>query len=315
MTGPTPSASLVSRIRHGELGGIILFSQNITSPADLKRVVEQLQRAATQGGNPPLLVAVDQEGGLVRRLPQGPPISSAAAMGRTGNAEAVRQSGRATATYLRRVGINVDLAPVLDVPVSSSSFLGTRAFSQDPSVVSRLGPAFAVGMQQRRVAATAKHFPGLGTASANTDARVVVITTSRNELIRRLAPFKVAIADDVQIVMVSNAVYPAFDSSRLPAVLSTAIVSDLLRKQLGFRGVVITDTMSAPGPRQYADAATRAVRAGADVLLCSENEFVSADAYRQLMAAARGGSLTRSRLEQSYERIQRLKRWLVTPSG
>ena len=127
-------------------------------------MVAALQQAAKAGGNPPLLIATDQEGGPVRRFPQGPPFDSAATMGRNDTAADVTAIGRATGTYLRSAGVDVDLAPVLDVTSSPSSFLGTRAFGMSVAVVTRAGPAFAQGVQQARVAATGKHFPGLGTA-------------------------------------------------------------------------------------------------------------------------------------------------------
>src|SRR5262245_10448697 len=130
--GRTPSASLLARVRAGEVGGVILFAGNIGTNAQLARLIAELQGAAEAGGNPALLVAIDQEGGSVKRLPQGPPDRSAAAMGRDGTAADARAQGRATGDYLRGRGIDVDLAPVLDTPATGASFLGSRAFSRDP---------------------------------------------------------------------------------------------------------------------------------------------------------------------------------------
>jgi beta-N-acetylhexosaminidase len=180
--GAAPGASLLGRVRAGEVGGVILFGQNTTSTAQVARTVAELQTAAKAGGNPPLLIATDQEGGMVKRLP-GPPDVAPAEMGSAADA---RSEGAATGAYLRRLGVDVDLAPVLDTPNAPSSWLGTRAFSRDPEINARLGPAFVAGLQSAHVAATAKHFPGLGTARATTDTADVVLTSSKQALSARL---------------------------------------------------------------------------------------------------------------------------------
>lgn len=229
-------------------------------------------------------------------------------MGAAGDPWAVFAAGRATGAYLRARGVGVDLAPVLDV--AESSFLGSRTFGGDPALVARVGPAFGQGLQAARVAATAKHFPGLGTATANTDLSVVAITTGRAELERRLAPFRRAVRSGTKLVMVSNAVYPALDPSGLPAVLSPAIVTGLLRKRLGFHGVVITDSLTTPAPRAHSDAATRAIEAGVDLLLYSDDAASSETAFATLRAAAVAGTLDAERLAAAYRRVLALKRWV-----
>jgi beta-N-acetylhexosaminidase len=307
MSGTTPDAVLLGHVRRGEVGAVILFGANVTSKSQTRTLVARLQQAAKAGGNPPLLIATDQEGGPIRRFQDGPPFDSAATMGSRDSAATVRAIGRATGVFLRSRGVDVNLAPVVDVPNSPSNFLGTRAFSRDVRVVARLGPAFATGVQQARVAATAKHFPGLGTATANTDESVVVIRTSAKELTARLVPFQATIKAGVRLVMVSNASYPALDPSGLPAALSPAIATGLLRGRLGFEGVAITDTLAAPGPERYPDAAVRALKAGMDVLLYPD-ESSSAAAFRQL--AARAGSLS-SALRRANTRIAALKGWLA----
>jgi beta-N-acetylhexosaminidase len=311
LTGTQPSASLLARIRRGELGGVIIFSENFTALAGLKTTIAKLQKAARNGGGPPLLIATDQEGGLVKRLPAGPPFKSPAEMGAAGSASQARLAGTDTGKYLRAASLNVDLAPVLDVPSSNSSFLGSRAFGRDPTRVQRVGVAFASGLQSGGVAATAKHFPGLGTAAANTDIGDVTIFNSRAELLRRLAPFKAAVRTRIKLVMVSNARYAALDPTKTPAALSKPIVTGLLRQQLGFRGVVITDTLAAPSLRRYRDVPMRALRAGIDVLLYSDREQDSADAYAQLVQAFKSGRLARDTLEASFKRVISLKSWLA----
>jgi beta-N-acetylhexosaminidase len=306
-SGTTPSGSFLLRIARGELGSVILVSSNITSVPGVAKTVAQLQYAALRGGQPPLLVAIDQEGGTVKRLGTAPPFHSARQLGAHGDAAPARRSGLATGRFLRRIGINVDLAPVLDVPPSSRSFLGSRAFSTDPGTVARVGVAFANGIQAAGIAATAKHFPGLGTARANTDEADVTVRSPRSVLLPRLAPFEAAVRSRIELVMVSSARYPALDASLLPALLSPTIVKDLLRRRLGFEGVVITDTMDRPAVTPFPRAPVRALRAGVDVLLYATSEESSAVGYDLLLRAARSGAVSRAALQRSYERVLRVK--------
>jgi beta-N-acetylhexosaminidase len=312
LTGVAPSPSFLERIRRGELGGVFIAPDNFQTLQGLRAMLARLQAAAAAGGNPPLIVATDQEGGLVRKLSEGPPYQSAQEMGRTGTVASVRRAGEATGLYLRANGVVVDLAPVLDVPDSSRSFLGSRAFSNDPRITARLGPAFAAGLQRVGVAAAAKHFPGLGTAGANTDGGYVVVTSRAGELERRLAPFKAAIDRGIRMVMVSNAGYSSLDTSGIPAVLSRKIVNGLLRTRLRFGGVVISDSMSTAGPSRYRNAPTAALNAGVDVLLYSDAESASAAAYTVLQDGVRRRQLSRSTLQTAYNRVLALKNWLRT---
>jgi beta-N-acetylhexosaminidase len=301
--GRSPSAELLGRIERGEVGGVILFGANLPGDAAARALVARLQAAAAAGGNPPLLVAVDQEGGPVRRLPDGPPRDPPA---RVGSAAEAAAEARATGPFLRRLGVDVDLAPVLDSPDSTDSFLGTRAFGPDPKRNARLGTAFVEALQHGGVAATAKHFPGLGTARANTDTNHVWTTTPKSELDRRLEPFAAAVRAGVDLVMVSNAGYRAYDPSGLPAVLSRPIVTGLLRGRLGFDGVVISDAMEAPGPAGHPDASVQAIDAGVDVLLYIAEPDAHV-AFEQLLAAARSGELPLSVLQAANARVGALK--------
>jgi beta-N-acetylhexosaminidase len=308
-SGTDPDAGLLRRIRAGDIGGVILFGDNVSSPAAVRSLVGRLQATARAGGNPPLLVATDQEGGAVRRLPNGPPRLSERELGGLGSVANARAAGLATAAYLRPLGIVIDLAPVLDTTGPAGNFLGTRVYSDNAGLNAKLGAAFVDGLQQGRVAATAKHFPGLGLAAANTDTNHVYITSERNALDEGLTPFSAAVANGVKLVMVSNAGYRAYDPTGVPAVLSRRIVSGLLRTTLGFHGVVISDALSAPGPSSRPDAAVTALNAGVDVLLYT-SESGGAAAFTQLLHAAADGSLSRRTLEQADARIAALKKWL-----
>lgn len=291
------------------MGGVLLLGR-WRSAAVMTATTAELQRAACTTGEP-LLVAVDQEGGVVRRLPWAAPTLAPDQM-RTA-AEADRQAAAASKA-LRSAGVDVDFAPVADTPGSPRSFLGSRAFSRTPSVVAALTAAFVSGLQQSGIAATAKHFPGLGQAGANTDVKAIAIRAGAATLERGLLPFRRAIAAGVRLVMVSSAAYPALDASRLPAVFSSRIVTGLLRQQLGFTGVVVSDALDAPAGRAMPHAATRAVAAGVDLLVFG-HESSSEQAYATLVADAPKYPRLRARLAESAERIRELKAWLAAAGG
>ena len=303
----TATDGLRERVRDGELGGVILFPPEGTDPAALGEQIEALRRVAERAGTPAPLVAIDQEGGEVERLPSLPPDRSAPEIGRAGEPAAAAE-GRATGRALRALGIDVDLAPVLDVPSVDGAFIASRAFSSDPGRAAARAVAFGTTLQAEGVAATAKHFPGLGMAVANTDLEPSPVDASRAELEAGLAPFEAAIDAGFELVMVSNATYPAFDPDR-PASLSRRIVDGVLRERLGFEGAVITDDLGAGGIAgagiDEATAAVESARAGADLLLFALTEgTVAADA---LAGAIRSGDLDRERLLASCARTTALR--------
>jgi beta-N-acetylhexosaminidase len=303
MAGARPSLALLYRVYRGQVGGVILFARNAAAPAQVADAVASLQRAASRGGNPPLLIAVDQEGGDVRRLPWAPPDASAEQLG-ADPASALAQ-GELTARALRRVGINLDLAPVLDVPASEASFLGSRAFGRTSDAVGRAGCAFAAGVRRGGVLTAAKHFPGLGYATANTDDARVAIRASAPALRDAYGPYRACLGS-LSTVMISNAAYPAL-GVREPAVLSRAVVENELRRRVGFRGVVISDSLEARAVRHVPDLAAKAARAGVDLLVYPTTEAASSAAYRALLAAARAHPSWQRGLEESARRIRGLK--------
>ncbi|HEU0335505.1 MAG TPA: glycoside hydrolase family 3 N-terminal domain-containing protein, partial [Gaiellaceae bacterium] len=278
MRGTAPSADLLARVRRGEVAGVILFRGNVVGPGQVRALTDRLRAAARAGGVPPPLVAVDQEGGLVRRLPWAPPAPSAAELGALG-ATAVRRVGARTGRALRAVGIDVDLAPVADVPAVRGSFLAAqRAFSTDPERAAVLVAAFAAGLKDAGVLATAKHFPGLGRATRSTDRYRVAIPARAARLAPGLVPFRRLVDDGVPLVMLSNAAYAVYGGE--PAVWSPRIGSDLLRGQLGFAGVTITDALEATATTWHttvSEAALRAAAAGVDLVLVTGSELSSGE--------------------------------------
>jgi len=310
MQGQIPSASFLQRIRAGQIGGVVLFDTNFgaAGPASLAAM---LQAAARAGQQPPLLIAVDQEGGVVKRLPGAP--SLAPPQMRT--AQLAESQGQATARYLLSNGINTDLAPVLDV--GHGGFITPRTFGSTPGTVATRGAAFADGLARGRVLGTAKHFPGLGYATLNTDQTVAKVTASVRQLKIDWAPFTAAIQDGIPLVMMSTAVYPALGSS-LPAALSPGIVNDLRR--LGFTGAIVTDALQTPGVNGFMStsrAAVRAVQAGGDLVLAaggtdsySDTDGASIGAYNALAAAARSGTLKPQTLRSAYASVLAVKKAL-----
>jgi beta-N-acetylhexosaminidase len=299
LAGP-PHASFLAQVRDGDVGGVILVG-HWASRAQMADVTHTLQAAACERGAP-LLLAVDQEGGPMRRMPWAAPAESARSLGTAGAAH-VQSEAHAAAAALRRAGIAIDFAPVADTQLSPASFLGSRTFSTDPAVVGPLAAAFVRGLQAGGVAGTAKHFPGLGAATANTDDHVVRVRRVR------LQPFRDAIAAGVKLVMMSNASYPQLDPSGRPAVFSRTIVTKLLRGSLGFDGVVVTDALDAPTPNATPHAPARAIGAGVDLLLYTGGS-AARRGYESLLADATHNAQLRAQVATAVERIRALKSWL-----
>jgi beta-N-acetylhexosaminidase len=294
-------AYVLRALREGRVAGVILFTDNVASPQQLRKLTGSLQRAA--GGS--ALVMTDQEGGPVRILPFAPPDEGSSAQSTSDEA---REQAVAAARALRGHGVNVNLAPVADVPSVAGAALAGRAYSGDAATVASRVRAAVRAYGRERVGTTAKHFPGLGAATANTDdAPVTVSGPTRQDL----EPFRAAIAAGTALVMASHALYPDIDDRRI-ASQSPAILSELLRERLGFRGVIVTDSMEAEAVLDRSDvptAAERSLLAGADLLLLTGSGSFRPVSQRLNAAAARSSGV-RARLRESALRVVALKRSL-----
>jgi beta-N-acetylhexosaminidase len=306
--GRHPPGALLARIRRGDLVGVVLFSDNFADRADARRLIRRLQAIRRPPGlRDPLLVMVDQEGGVVKRLP-GAPFASAEQMGRHGPAFSRRQ-GRLTARNLAAAGIGVDLAPVLDLGRPGGAIRGEhRSFASSAGQVSATAVPFALGLQSGGVAATAKHFPGFGAAAVNTDVGVARIALPAQTL-RRLdeAPFRRFAKAGGRLVMMSSAIYPAF--SERPAVFARPVATAELRDRLGFEGVAISDSLGAAAVRAFggpARVARAAAAAGTDLLLFTGYR-AAARADEALRAALRSGALRRDDFVASAQRVLDLR--------
>jgi beta-N-acetylhexosaminidase len=307
-SGHHPPKVLRRMISSGQVSGVILFDENVRSARSVRRLTSELQAIPRPPSmTQPLLISVDQEGGLVKRLP-GPPKPSAQTIGSRGAAFSERL-GQATGASLRSMGVNVDLAPVLDLGRPGRAIEGEgRTFARTPAAVSEIGVGFARGLAAGGVAASSKHFPGLGAARVNTDNAVQKIRLPAGRL--RSAdeqPFAAFARAGGGLVMLSTAIYPAL--SGRPAALSRAIATGELRERLGFQGVSISDSLGSVSARSVggpAKTALAAARAGTDLVLFTD----LGDAARAQRALARGlgnGSLDRAEFEASVNRVLALR--------
>jgi beta-N-acetylhexosaminidase len=305
---PTP-AEVVSRYH---LGGVIYFSKpnGLDSPDQIARLSNGLQAAAlSTGAGLPLIVCTDQENGTVNRI--GGPftrVPGASQLGASGSADAAREAARIAGVELRAMGINTDLAPVADVNVNPANpVIGPRSFSADPALAATLTGAQVAGYQES-VAAAAKHFPGHGDTTVDSHTGLPVINHDPQQWERLDAPpFRAAIANNVEVIMTGHLLMPGLDASGEPATLSPAIITGLLREDLGFDGVVMTDSLRMAGVRtRHPDdrVPVLALKAGVDVLLMPPNLDL---AYGSVLAAVRSGELTEQRIDQSVTRILELK--------
>ena len=306
--GTSVRPGLRAAIHRGQVAGVVLFAGNFPTRAAGARLIARLQAVRRPPKlRDPLLVMVDQEGGEVKRL-GGAPTASAAEMGRRGAAFSSLE-GRRTAAGLSGVGVNVDLAPVLDVGRPGGVIAETaRSFGSSAGRVAATAVPFARALQAHGIAATGKHFPGFGAARESTDFSAERIDLSRSEL-RAVdeRPYESFVAAGGKMVMLSTAVYPAF--SRAPAAFTRAIATEELRGRLGFGGVTITDALETPAVERFGStgrAAVAGVRAGDDLLLFTQVGS-GRTAWKALVKKLRSGALGRRQFEQAAGRVLDLR--------
>ena len=309
--GVASPAEVVSKYH---LGGIIYFAwtDSVRNPLQIAGLSNGLQKAATLSGRKvPLLVGTDQEQGVVTRI--GPPATQfpgSMALGAGRSTADARTAAAITGQELKAMGVNIDFAPDADVNVNPlNPVIGTRSFSSHSDLVSTMVSAQVHGYQDDgRISATAKHFPGHGDTATDSHTGLPVITHTRAQWDAIDAPpFKAAIAAGVDVIMSAHLLVPALDPSGDPATLSKPILTGILRDELGFKGLIVTDSLAMQGVRdKYGDAevAVRAVLAGADLLLMAPDMDT---AYNAVLAAVRSGRISHQRLDDSVRRILTLK--------
>jgi len=311
--GITVDAELRRLISEYHIGGVILFARNVQSPQQVAALTKELQKTALENGSPGLFIAVDQEGGRVARLTEDKGFTefpSAMAIGATADPENAYRMASAMAAEMRAVGINVDFAPDLDVNNNPSNpVIGTRSFSSDPNKVAAFGAAFGRGLQENGILAFGKHFPGHGDTGTDSHIALPIVPHDRARLNRiEFLPFKAAIAENIAGIMSAHVTFPAIDSNPgLPATLSRSVLTGLLRDELGFQGLIATDSleMGALAENGYPPpvGATLAFAAGADLLVFNRDHEMHQQAFTHLVQAVKEGKISQEELDSSVRRI------------
>ncbi|HYL28263.1 MAG TPA: glycoside hydrolase family 3 N-terminal domain-containing protein [Candidatus Nitrosotalea sp.] len=295
-------------VAHSDLprfGGYLLFPSDGATAAEVRALTDELR---ARGGDPAPLIAIDQEGGAVMRLREGvEPMPAMMALGAADDVELTQRAGEQVAFDLRRAGCTLDFAPVLDLALDpSNTVIGTRAFGAGPELVARHGAQFAHGMRRGGIIPCYKHFPGHGATAVDSHHALPVVEADAATLrARDLVPFE-RLAAQASAVMSAHEVVPAFDAE-YPATLSRRIAHDLLRGELGFRGVFVTDCLEMGAIASRPDVAVEALAAGADLLLYSHDHERASAAAVAIERAVESGRLAAERLEDAYARVMRLR--------
>jgi len=298
-------------------GGITLFrSMNMGTLAQIKALTESLQRLARDLNLPPLIIATDQEGGQLMAVGEGAPLPGNMALGATRSKELARKAGEVLGREMAALGINVNYAPSADVNINPQNpVVGVRSFGEDPALVGELAAALIEGIQSQGVAATVKHFPGHGDTASDSHHGLGTVPHSLQRLQAvELPPFIAALKADAKLVMTAHLGILAIDGPDAPpATLSPNIINGLLRRDLGFDGVVVTDALDMHAIRQgdlLREEVLRAAKAGADLLLVTSDPQDQTRAFEGLLHGAKTGQLTIDELQLSVSRVTRLKKWL-----
>ena len=307
--GTALNSDLKFYINTFKVGGIILFSRNIKDPRQLENLCRSAQAYAGDCGHPPLFIAIDQEGGQVARLkkpftvfPGNPSM--------TAEADA-RYFAEITAAELNQVGINMDMAPVLDIaPKEIDSIMARRSFGHDPGQVSLLGAEVIRGLQQNGILSVAKHFPGIGRTILDSHHDLPSLDVTPEDLeASDLLPFQAAIACDVAGIMLSHIHYPGLDQ-KWPASLSPAIAQELLRRKLGFDGLVITDDLDMGAIKKHYPihgAIQQILKAEIDIaLICHKGPDIKT-AFEEILRQANNSEIVAAQGENAVQRILRAK--------
>lgn len=305
-------------VRKHNLGGIIHFSRNVESTWQLTNLNQELQNLAKQSpGNVGLLISTDQEGGTVARLTNSETVApSAMALGAVNNETITEKVCEIAGAELLACGINMNFAPVVDVNSNPSNpVIGVRSLGEDAARVAKLGAA-AIRGYQKYIAAVAKHFPGHGDTDVDSHLALPIVNHERERLEQvEWLPFREAIAQDIMGIMTAHVVFPAVEPNPgLPSTLSYRVLTGLLREEMGYEGLIITDCMEMAAIQETygtIDAAVMAIEAGADLILICHTEELQRGAFEAIIAAVKSGRISEERIDQSLARILKAKKLLL----
>lgn len=311
--GTTAPQSVRSLIEKYHIGGVIYFARNVASLEQVAALSNEVQQMAASAGELPLWISIDQEGGMVARITEGValmPGNMALAAG--SSEESVYEAAHISGQELRTLGINLNFAPVLDVNNNPRNpVIGVRSYGESPEAVGRYGAAAIRGYQEANVVATAKHFPGHGDTDVDSHLDLPTISHYKDRIYAvELKPFVKAIEAGVDSIMSSHIYFPAFEKLKLPSTLSRSVLTGLLREELGFEGVIMTDCMEMHAiSRHYGtvEASVLAIEAGADLVLISHSFDLQVAAIEAILQAVRAGRISADRIDQSVRRLIALK--------
>jgi len=313
-SGAEITSGISEMIRDYHVGGIIYFRRNIKSLRQVSKLSNELQAISIkQRVGLPLMISTDQEGGIVHRLIGGTHFPGSMVLGATKNTELAERMGQAIAKELKTVGINLDFAPVLDVNCNSlNPVIGVRSFGEDPFWVAKLGVAFIKGVQAEGVIACGKHFPGHGDTVADSHLTLPVVKHDRNHLEKvEFYPFMQAIQAGVDSIMTAHVCFPSIEPKEdIPATLSYNVLTNLLRKELGYTGIIITDCMEMKAIANSfgtIEGSVMSIEAGSDIVLVSHTLDKQIAAIEAVVKAVKEGRITEERINQSVLRILKLK--------
>ncbi|WP_339258432.1 beta-N-acetylhexosaminidase [Paenibacillus sp. FSL R5-0713] len=307
--GTEATGDVESFLRKYPIGGVIYFARNVESPEQVERLSSGLQQIVKSSGHVPLWISIDQEGGMVARITEGIALMPGQmAIAAAGSIDDAYQAAYISGLELKSMGINMNFAPVLDVNNNAvNPVIGVRSFGESPQSVAEYGARTIAGIQDAGIAATAKHFPGHGDTDTDSHLDLPIITHDRDRVERlELIPFRAAIAEGVDAMMSAHIYFPALEPEGLPVTLSQTVLSGLLRQELGYEGMIVTDCMEMDAIAvNYGtvDAAVMAVEAGADLVLISHTSKLQAEAFEALLAAVESGRISESRIDESVTRL------------
>lgn len=287
------------------IGGVILVGNNVSSKTQVMQLIRDIQRDARTPNDPKLFIAADQEGGKVSRFLF---LNELTGQQDITNADQALAVARARGRELKEMGVNINFSPVLDIASSSQDFISSRTFRGDATQVTSLGTAMLRGYREAGIIATAKHFPGHGGTSVDSHKKLPTVSRDARDLELAFLPFRKAIEEDVPIVMVGHIKIPQIDPD-YPATLSSFAIG-VLRDEMQYRGVIITDDLgmgAITASYAIADAATRSIQAGADIVLVVRNIADYNNIYKALRTSVMRGDISETRINQSVKRILLLK--------
>ncbi|WP_036646942.1 glycoside hydrolase family 3 protein [Paenibacillus pini] len=309
-----PDDHIKQLIEKYHIGGVIYFRRNIDELEQVAKMSSSLQEVAKESGNLPLWIAIDQEGGMVTRIDHKKMsrIPGNMALGATNNPEYSYKVSAISAEELLTLGINMNFAPCLDVNNNARNpVIGVRSFGENAGLVSEHGSAVIKALQDKGVSAAAKHFPGHGDTSVDSHMGLAEVSHDRNRLNSiELKPFVRAIEEGVDLIMTAHVIFPAFESEKIPATLSKSVLTGLLRDELGFEGVIVTDCLEMHAIAKYfgiGEGAVRAIEAGADCVLVSHTLSDQSSAIEAVKEAVLSGRIAESVIDRAVERILNLK--------